>query len=91
MSTQCEVPFEPLRCNGSNYPSWSAHVLNVLRTMGPSFERVVKASVLPNDVDDLSKLSTKKRNACRATVVLLTFCLSVWTKNFQIPYKRRSY
>ena len=61
MLTPHEVPFELLRCNGSNYPSWSAHVLNVIRTMGPSFERVVKKSVLPKDIDDLSKLSTEKK------------------------------
>ena len=75
MSTPREVPFEPLRCNGSNYPSWSAHVLNVLRTMGPSFERVVKASVLPNDVDDLSNLSTEEKEclSCNRRVIDLLF------------------
>ena len=77
MSMPREVPFEPLRCDGSNYPFWSAHVLNVLRTMGPSFERVVKTSVLPKDIDDLSKLQPRKRNACLATVMLLTSRLSV--------------
>ena len=61
MSTPREVPFELLRCDGSNYPSWSAHVLNILRTMGPSFEHVVKTNVLPKDVDDLSKLSTEEK------------------------------
>ena len=75
MSTPREVPFEPLRCNGSNYPSWSAHVLNVLRTMGPSFERVVKTSVLPKDVDDLSKLSTEEKEclSCNRRVANLLF------------------
>ena len=61
MSTPHEVPFEPLHCDGSNYPSWSAPVLNVLRTMGPSFEHVVKTNVHPKDVDDLSKLSTEEK------------------------------
>ena len=75
MPTPCEVPFEPLRCNGSNCPSWSAHVFNVLRTMGPSFERVVKASVLPNDIDDLSKLSTEEKEclSCNRRVIDLLF------------------
>ena len=75
MSTPCEVPFESLRCNSSNYPSWSAHVLNVLRTMGPSFERVVKASVLPKVVDDLSKLSTEEKEclSCNRRVIDLLF------------------
>ena len=75
MPTPCEVPFEPLRCNGSNYPSWFAQVLNVLRTKGPSFERVVKASVLPNDIDDLSKLSTEEKKclSCNRRVIDLLF------------------
>ena len=75
MSTPREVPFELLRCDGSNYPSWSAHVLNILRTMGPSFERVVKASVLPKDVDDLSKLSTEEKEclSCNHRVTNLLF------------------
>src|SRR6185503_20021434 len=75
MSTPHEVPFELLRCDGSNYPSWSAHVLNILRTMGPSFERVVKAIVLPKDVDDLSKLSTEKKEClpCNHRVTNLLF------------------
>src|SRR6185503_17179326 len=59
----------------SNYPSWFAHVLNILRTMGPSFERVVKASVLPKDVDDLSKLSTEEKEclSCNHRVTNLLF------------------
>ena len=75
MSTPREVPFEPLLCNGSNYSSWSAHVLNILRTMGPSFERVVKAIILPKDVDDLSKLSTEKKEClpCNHRVTNLLF------------------
>ena len=75
MSTPYEVPFEPLHCDGSNYPSWSAHVLNILRTMGSSFERVVKTSVLPKDVDDLSKLSTEEKEclSCNHRVTNLLF------------------
>ena len=61
MSTLCEVPFEPLIMDGSNYSSWSAHVLNALRTMGPSFERAVKTSTIPNGFDDLSKLSNEEK------------------------------
>src|SRR6185312_8999566 len=60
MSTTCEVPFEPLSLDGSNYSSWSAHVLNVLRTMGPSFEQIVDESILPNDFDNLFKLSNEE-------------------------------
>ena len=54
MSTFCEVPFEPLGMNGSNYISWSAHICNVLRTMGPSFEQAIKTSILSKDLNNLS-------------------------------------
>ena len=60
MSTTCEVPFEPLSLDGSNYYSWSAHVPNILRTMGPSFEQIVDESILPNDFDNLFKLSIEE-------------------------------
>ena len=60
MSTTCEVPFEPLSLDGSNYTSWSAHILNVLKTMGPSFEQIVEESILPNDFDNLFKLSNEE-------------------------------
>ena len=60
MSTTCEVPFEPLSLDGSNYSSWSAHILNVLKTMGPSFEQIVEESILPNDFDNLFKLSNEE-------------------------------
>ena len=75
MSTPCEVPFELLRCDGPNYPSCSAYVLNILRTMGPSFERVVKTSVLPKNIDDLSKLSTEEKEclSCNHRVTNLLF------------------
>ena len=61
MLTLCEVSFEPLQCNGSNYYYWSAHVLNALRTLGPSYEQIVETSILPKDFDNLSKLSNKEK------------------------------
>ena len=69
MSTLCEVSFEPLQCDGSNYYSWSAHVLNALRALGPSYEQVVEISILPKDFENLSNLSNKEkecwfRNLC---------------------------
>jgi hypothetical protein len=50
-------------------------MLNVLRTMGPSFEHVVKTNVLPKDVDNLSKLSTEEREclSCNRHVIDLLF------------------
>ena len=61
MSTFCEVSFEPLQCDGSNYYSWPAHILNVLRALGPSYEQVVEISILPKDFDNLSKLSNEEK------------------------------
>ena len=75
MSTFCEVPFEPLGMNGSNYISWSAHIRNVLRTMGPSFEQAIKTSILPKDFNNLSKLSNKEKEclSCNHRVTNLLF------------------
>ena len=75
MSTTCEVLFEPLSLDGSNYSSWSAHVLNLLRTMGPSFEQIVDESILPNDFDNLFALSIEelKRSTGNLRVIHLLF------------------
>ena len=71
MSTFCEVPFEPLGMNGSNYISWSAHIHNVLRTMG-TFEQAIKTSILPKD---LNNLSSKEKGCllCNRRVIDLLF------------------
>jgi hypothetical protein len=63
MSTTCEVSFEPLRFDGSNYSSWSDYVLHVLNTWGSLFERVVVACILPEDFDseDTSNLSKEEK------------------------------
>ena len=75
MSTTCEVPLEPLALDGSNYTSWSAHIFNVLRIMGPSFERIVESSILSDDFDNLFKLSIEKlkRSTCNFCVIHLLF------------------
>ena len=61
--------------NGSNYISWSAHIRNVLRTMGPSFEKAIKTSILLKDFNNLSKLSNKEKECllCNRRVVDLMF------------------
>jgi hypothetical protein len=46
-----EVFIEPLVSNSSNYTSWSAHVLNAFRTMGPNVERILVAIILPPKFD----------------------------------------
>ena len=75
MSTICEVSFELLALNGSNYSFWLAYILNVLRTMGPSFEQIVKSSILPNDFDNLFKLSIEEMKCltCNHCVINLLF------------------
>ena len=75
MSIFCEVPFEPLGMNGSNYNSWSAHIRNVLRNMGPSFEQAIKTSILPKRLNNLSKLSNKEKECllCNRRVIDLLF------------------
>jgi len=75
MSTTYEVLFKPLSLDGSNYSSWSAHILNVLRTMGLSFERIVESSILPDDYDNLFKLSIEelKNSTCNLRVIHLMF------------------
>jgi hypothetical protein len=42
-----DLPFERLALDGSNYESWSIHVLNCIRIMGPLAEKIVVASILP--------------------------------------------
>jgi hypothetical protein len=64
MSTTYEVSFEPLTLGGSNFDSWSAHVLNEIRTFGPHAEQVVVANILHPctriDNFDLSDLSREE-------------------------------
>src|SRR6187551_2281426 len=51
MSTACEVNYEPLARDGSNYSIWSCNVLNDLRTMSPILERVVVEGIDRPNVD----------------------------------------
>ena len=63
MSTPHEVnvDIEPLAIDGSNYDSWSAHILDIFRTMGPQFEQVVVVGNSPPNVD-YSQLTEKDKN-----------------------------
>jgi hypothetical protein len=47
MSTTCEVPFEPLALDGSNYSSWHSNVLMALKVLGPTTERIMVVGILP--------------------------------------------
>ena len=87
MSTFCEVPFEPLGINGSNYISWSAHIRNMLRNMGPSFEQAIKTSILPKGFKNLSN-EEKECLLCNRRVIDLLF--ESMDKDFAYSlYKRR--
>ncbi|RCV20908.1 hypothetical protein SETIT_4G095700v2 [Setaria italica] len=64
MSTPFEVTFDlkPLACDGSNYNSWSAYVLDIFRVMGPQMDLVVVVSISCQNVDR-SKL-TQEEEKC---------------------------
>ena len=49
MSTTCELPFESLALDGSNYDSWSSNFLHTLKDIGPIAESIIVASILPKD------------------------------------------
>jgi hypothetical protein len=49
MSTTCEVPFEPLPFDGSNYSSWHSNILIALKVLGPTAEGIMVASILLED------------------------------------------
>ena len=49
MSTTREVTFEPLALDGSNYSSWHSNFLIALKVLGPTAERIMVASILPED------------------------------------------
>jgi hypothetical protein len=72
MSTGGEILLELLLLDGSNYASWSACALSVLRTMGSQIERIVDVSISPSSVD-WSNLTKKKRNAYNSMLKLLMF------------------
>ena len=75
MSTSEEISLELLHLDGSNYASWSASVLDVLRAMGPHIERIVDVSISPPS-DDLAILSKEEvkclQNNAQATNVLFS-------------------
>uniref|UniRef100_K3Y320 DUF4219 domain-containing protein n=1 Tax=Setaria italica TaxID=4555 RepID=K3Y320_SETIT len=52
--------FEPLACDGSNYNSWSAHVLDIFRAMGSQIEQVVDVRICSPNLQ-YSKLTIEER------------------------------
>jgi hypothetical protein len=78
MSTTCEVPFEPLALDGSNYSSWRSNVLIALKVLGPTAEGIMVASILPED-----GLESLQRNwrISDSMSLLLTFSVVVYVEN----------
>jgi hypothetical protein len=50
MSSQ-EETVELLNSDGSNYASWSFHLYNTFRSLGPEVEQIFDASVFPINID----------------------------------------
>jgi hypothetical protein len=78
MSTTCEVPFEPLALDGSNYSSWCSNVIIALKVLGPTAEGIMVASILPED-----GLESLQRNwrISDSMSLLLTFSVVVYVEN----------
>jgi hypothetical protein len=75
MSTTCEVPFEPLAFDGSNYSSWRSNVLIALKVLGPTAEGIKVASIL---LDDETCVLPKELDKKRLNVVVTNLlCSSV--------------
>ncbi len=73
MSIRGEMFLEPLFLDGSNYISWSIHVLNVFRAMGPHIERVVDVSISPPNDKELSFEEEEKCTHLNAQAINVLF------------------
>jgi hypothetical protein len=73
MSTTCEVPFEPLALDGSNYSSLHYNVLIALKVLGPTAEGIMIASILP---EDETCVSPKELEMKRLNTVITNFLCS---------------
>jgi hypothetical protein len=82
-----EVFFEPLVNDGSNYASWSAHVLNAFRTMGPIIERILIVSILPPkfDIDhiDWANITQEELNCTQLNACVINFLRSILCEDIQ--------
>jgi hypothetical protein len=75
MSTTCEVPFEPLALDGSNYSSWFSNVLIALKVLGPTAESIMVASILPKDEACVSPMDLEKKQLNAVITNLLYSCV----------------
>jgi hypothetical protein len=75
MSTTCEVPFEPLAIDGSNYSSWCSNVLIALKVLGPTAEGIMVKSILPKDETCVSPMDLEKKQLNAIITNLLCSCV----------------
>jgi hypothetical protein len=76
MSITCEVPFEPLALDGSNYSSWRSNVLIALKVLGPTAEGIMVASILSEDETCVSpkELENKRLNVVITNLLCSYVC-----------------
>jgi hypothetical protein len=76
MSTTCEVPFEPLALDGSNYSSWRSNVLIALKVLGPTIVGIMVVSILPEDETcvSLKELKNKRLNVVITNLLCSCVC-----------------
>jgi hypothetical protein len=88
MSTTCEVPFEPLALDGSNYTSWRSNVLIALKILDPTAERIMVASILPKDETCISAMDLEKKQLNAVITNLLYSCVCRELKYLILKAKR---
>jgi hypothetical protein len=88
MSTTCEVPFEPLALDGSNYSSWCYNVLIALRVLGPTAERIMVASILPKNETCVSPMDLENKQLNAVITNLLCSCVCRELKYLILKSKR---
>jgi hypothetical protein len=75
MSTTCEVAFEPLAFDGSNYSSWHSNVLIAPKVLGPTVEGIMVASILPEDETCVLPKELEKKRLNAVVTNLLCSCV----------------
>jgi hypothetical protein len=88
MSTTCEVPFEPLALDDSNYSSWRSNVLIALKVLGPTAECIMVASILPKDEICVSPKELEKKRLNAIVTNLLSSCVCRKLKYLILKSKR---
>jgi hypothetical protein len=88
MSTTCEVPFEPLALNGSNYTYWRSNVLIALKVLGPTAEGIMVASILLKDETCVSPKKLEKKRLNVVITNLLCSCVCRELKYLILKSKR---